>query len=200
MLGLASTKCTGTGFVHLQGLQKLESVNFHFTPLNDDGLRAIAKLPITDRFWFAHTKFTDAGAAALSQLTQLKRCGIGSTAEGSSGEAIAALTKLPLQDLALLDQQATPSGLAHAAKIATLRRLDISHAPTVKDESLAAVAAMPALEEFILGSAAVTDEGLAVLASCKSLKKLSLLGLKSITPAGIQHLKTVRPDLQIDVK
>ena len=36
---------TGTGFVHLKNLQKLENVNFHFTPLNDAGLTAIAELP-----------------------------------------------------------------------------------------------------------------------------------------------------------
>ncbi len=201
MLGLASTQCTGTGFSHLKALRKLESINFHFTPLNDAGLRAIAQLPIADRLWFAHTKFTDAGATELSRLTQLKRCGIGSTDQASSGEAVAALTKLPLEDLALLDNQATPLGLKHATKIATLRRLDISHAPAVTDESLGAVGQMPALEEFQLGSAQVTDEGLQLLAASKSLKKLTLIGLKLVTPAGIERLRqAARPELQITVK
>ena len=153
VLGLASTQCTGTGFMHLKGLKKLENVNFHFTPLNDDGLRAITQVPISGRLWFAHTKFTDAGTAGLSNLKGLKRCGIGSTDKASSGESVAALAKLPLEDLALLDNQATPAGLAYAAKIATLRRLEVSHAPTVTDESLRAVGLMPALEEFNLGSA-----------------------------------------------
>ena len=200
VLGLASTQCTGTGFAHLKGLKKLESVNFHFTPLDDDGLRAIAQVPISGRLWFAHTKFTDAGAASLSQLTQLKRCGIGSTDGASSGEAVAALAKLPLEDLALLDNQATPVGLSHAAKIATLRQLDVSHAPTVGDESLRVVAAMPALEEFKLGSAKVTDEGLMELAVSKSLKRLSLSGLKGVTPAGVERLRKARPEMQVDVK
>lgn len=152
ILGLASTQCTGTGFAHLKSLRKLESVNFHFTPLNDAGLQAISQVPISDRLWFAHTRFTDEGAAHLKSQTQLKRCGIGSADKASSGEAVAALTKLPLEDLALLDNQATPSGLAHAAKIATLRRLDVSHAPTVTDDSMPLVAQMPMLEEFKLGS------------------------------------------------
>ena len=200
VLGLASTQCTGTGFTHLKGLKKLENVNFHFTPLNDDGLRALTQVPISGRLWFAHTKFTDAGAASLSNLTQLKRCGIGSTDKASSGEAVAALVKLPLEDLALLDNQATPTGLGHAAKIATLRRLDVSHAPTVTDESLRVVAQMPALEEFKLGSAKVTDEGLMELAASKSLKKLSLTGLKLVTPAGVEKLRKARPELQVEVK
>jgi len=199
-LGLASTQCNGTGFQHLKTLKKLENVNFHFTPLNDDGLRAIAEVPISGRLWFAHTKFTDEGAVSLEKLTQLKRCGLGSTAKGSSGEAVAALAKLPLEDLALLDNQASPVGLAHAAKLATLRKLDVSHAPAVKDESMQLVAQMPSLEEFKLGSALITDEGLQSLAASRSLKKLSLSGLKGITPAGIEKLRKAQPKWVIEVK
>ncbi|MDA0590686.1 MAG: hypothetical protein O3C17_22030 [Planctomycetota bacterium] len=197
-LGLASTQCNGTGFVHLEALRKLESVNFHFTPLNDAGMQAISKVPISDRLWFAHTHFTDAGAASLAALTKLKRCGIGSKEKESSGEAVAALTKLPLEDLALLDNQATPVGIAHAAKIATLLKLDVSYAPTVTDESMLLVAQMPKLEDFKLGSAQVTDAGLQQLSASKSLKRLTLSGMKGITPAGIEKLKASRPELLIE--
>ncbi|QDU28209.1 Leucine Rich repeats (2 copies) [Anatilimnocola aggregata] len=199
-LGLASTKCTGTGFVHLKSLNKLENVNFHFTPLNDAGLRAISQVPISGRLWFAHTHFTDEGAASLAALTQLKRCGIGSMEKASSGEAVAALVKLPLEDLSLLDNQATPRGLEHAAKIATLRRLDASHAPTVGDDSLKLLAQLPQLEELKLGNAQITDEGLQALASIKSLKKLFLSGLKKVTPAGFERLRQARADLVIEAK
>lgn len=200
MLGLASTQCTGTGFAHLKALKKLENVNFHFTPLNDAGLKAISQLPISGRLWFAHTHFTDAGSASLAALTQLKRCGIGSMEKAASGESVAALEKLPLEDLALLDNQATPVGLAHAAKIATLRRLDMSHAPTVGDDSLKLLVAMPNLEELNLGSAQLTDDGIQVLASIKSLKKLSLGGIKGVTPEGVSRLRQARPELNVEVK
>ena len=198
MIGLASTQCTGTGFAHLTKLKHLASVNFHFTPLNDAGLQAIGQVPISDRLWFAHTKFTDAGAPALANLKQLKRCGIGSADKASSGAAVAALVDLPLEDLALLDNQATPDGLAHAAKIATLKKLDASHAPTVTDQSLPAIAQMPKLEEFKLGSAQISDDGLQALAGSKSLKKLSLSGVKNVTPAGIAKLKQAKPELVVE--
>lgn len=197
-LGLASTSCTGTGFQYLTALRKLENVNFHFTPLNDAGLQAISQVPNSGRFWFAHTKFTDAGAAALSNLTQLKRCGIGSTDPASSGAAVAALTKLPLEDLALLDNQATPEGLAHVVQITTLRRLDVSHAPTVTDETLAQIAQLPKLEEFRLGAAQVTDAGLLQLAASKSLKKLTLSQLKQVTPGGVAALRQAKPTLVVE--
>ena len=199
-LGLASTQCTGTGFTHLKPLTKLENVNFHFTPLNDAGLQAISQLPLSGRLWFAHTKFTDQGATHLKNLTQLKRCGIGSADKASSGEAVAALSNLPLEDLTLLDNQANAVGIAHATKIATLIRFDVSHAPTVKDDSLLLVAQMPKLEEFKLGSALVTDAGLQALATSKSLKKVSLSGCKSITPAGVEQLRKARPKLEVESK
>ena len=198
-LGLASTQCTGTGFVHLKSLRHLESVNFHFTPLNDAGLEAISQVPISGRLWFAHTKFTDAGAVHLKHQTQLKRCGIGSANKDSSGAAVAALTAMPLEDLSLLDNQATTEGLLHAAKIKTLRRLDASHAPTVNDESMPLIAQLPALEEFKLGSAQITDAGLQALVASKSLKKLSLSGNKKLTPAGLEQArKAARPELTIE--
>lgn len=199
-LSLASTQCTGTGFSHLKGLAKLETVNFHFTPLNDAGLAAIAEVPIADRLWFAHTRFTDAGAVALAKQTRLKRCGIGSTLKESSGEAVAALVKAPIEDLALLDNQATPVGLAHAAKIATLKVLDASHAPTVTDASLPAIAALPQLAEFRLGSAQITDQGLQQLAASKSLKKLTLSGLKMVTPDGVNRLREALPQCVIETR
>lgn len=199
-LGLASTECNGTGFKDLTSLRKLESVNFHHTPLNDEGLTAVCQLPLSGRLWFAHTHFTDAGAASLAQLTQLKRCGIGSKEKGSSGEAVAALAKLPLEELSLLDNQAGPEGVAHAAKIATLKKLDISYGPKVKDDSLALLAQMPVLEELKISSAPITDDGLQQLAASKSLKKLWLGGAKKVTPAGIDRLRKAKPGLVIEAK
>ena len=107
---------------------------------------------------------------------------------------------LPLEDLALLDNQATPAGVAHASKIVTLKRLDISHAPTVGDESLQQLAQLPALEDLKIGSATLSDNGLQGLAAAKSLKKLSLTGIKSLTPAGVERLRKSRPEMAIDVK
>lgn len=199
-LGLASTQCDGTGFVHLKSLRKLEDVNFHFTPLNDAGLRAISQVPISGRFWFAHTNFSDEGASGLASLKTLKRCGIGSNNKASSGEAVAALTTLPLEDLSLLDNQATPAGIENAAKIVTLKRLDVSYAPTVNDESMRLIAQLPRLEEFRIGSAQVTDEGLWHLARSKSLKKISISGLKKVTDDGIEELKKSRPELIVVVR
>ena len=62
------------------------------------------------------------------------------------------------------------------------------------------VAQMPMLEECKLGSAQVTDAGLQSLAASKSLKKLSLSGMKSITPAGLEQLRNARPELVIQAQ
>lgn len=197
-LGLASTQCTGTGFVHLSRLGKLSSVNFHFTPLSDAGLLAISKVGISDRFWFAHTQFTDAGARCLASLTKMRRCGIGSKHAASSGAAVAALSALRLVDLALLDNQASPTGVSHAAKIESLRRLDVSYAPRVGDAELKQLARMPHLQELKIGSAAVTDDGLLALAESSSLRKLTLNRLRHVTAAGVERLKAANPKLIVE--
>lgn len=198
-LGLASSQCTGTGFEHLTALKKLRDVNFHFTPLNDAGLRTVCKVGVSGRLWFAHTHFTDDGAKSLTALKQLRRCGIGSKESDSSGEAVASLTNLPLEDLSLLDNQATPTGVAHASRISTLRRLDVSYAPRVGDAEMKLIAQMPRLEEFKLGNAKVTDEGIQHLAESKSLKKLTLSRLKNVSKRGIERLQKARPELKVAV-
>ena len=198
--GLASAQCTGTGFSYLTGLKKLQNVNFHYTPLNDAGLKEIAKVGVSGRLWFAHTHFTDEGAKVLSTMTGLTSCGIGSKEKESSGEAVAALVNLPLVELSLLDNQADSAGLTHAAKIKTLKKLDASHAPQVEDAAFMAVAELPNLEEFKIGHAKVTDEGLQAFAKCKSLKKLSLSKLKNVTEEGVSNLRKARPELIIEVQ
>ena len=201
VLGLASSQCTGAGFVHLKNLKHLENVNFHYTPLNDDGLRAISSVGVQGRLWFAHVKFTDEGALSLAKLSGLKSCGIGSNHPESSGKSVASLVGLPLENLSLLDNQATPEGIAHAATISTLRVLDVSHAPKANDESLKQVSQLPRLEEFRIGSSPdITDAGLLALASSKSLKKLTLIRLKNVTEPGLAALRKARPDLTIEVK
>ena len=199
-LSLASSKCAGEGFKYLKA-KDLESVNFHFTPLNSSGLEAICKVGVTKRFWFAHTRFTDKGAKNLSQLTKLESLGIGSMDKRSSGESVAALVKLPLRSLSLLDRQADPVGLAHATRITSLVKLDLGHAPTVSDKELKLVAAMPNLEEFLLGGASmVTDAGIADLGKSKSLRKLTLRNLKMVNQKGIDRLAKERPDIEIVFK
>jgi hypothetical protein len=134
-------------------------------------------------------------------LKSLKKCGMGSTHPESSGEAVASLSAVPLEDLSLLDNQATPAGIAHAAAIPTLRRLDVSYAPQANNASLAQVAKMPQIEEFQIGGAAdITDAGIAAFAGTKSLKKLVLHQLKNVTAQGVAELKQARPDLVIELK
>ena len=62
------------------------------------------------------------------------------------------------------------------------------------------IAQLPQLEEFRIGSARLTDAGLQHLARSKSLKKVTLSGLKQVTEAGIAKLRLARPELTIEVR
>ena len=199
-IGMASAKSTGAGFRYLK-VKNIESTNFHFTPLNDEGLEAICKVGVTGRFWFAHAHFTDEGAKHLSKLTKLKVLGIGSTEKSSSGESIAHIVNLPLEDLSLLDKQADSVGVKYAAQIKTLKKLDISYAPSLQDSDLQNLSTLPNLEQLrIGGSKDITDEGIAAFRECRSLKQLTLQRLKNVTPEAVKKLQQSLPDTEIILK
>lgn len=193
-LDLSSSKCTGTGFAHLTAIKGLRRVNFHNTPVNDAGLAAIAKVPVSEWLWLMHGRFTDAGAAALAGQKTLKQCGIGSLEAGSSGKAIAALAGLPLEQLWLGDRQATTEGIAAAAAITTLERLE---GGSPDDETLRRLAALPKLADLSVSGGAATDAGVAALASSKSLKRVRFSGGKGIPAEGLDALRRQAPQMTI---
>lgn len=199
-LGLASSQVSGTGFKYLHALTKLTNLNMHYTPADDAGLAEVAKVVSLERLWVVHAKFTDAVAPSLATHKNLKRLGIGSSLATSSGQALSQVGSLPLQELELFDKQATDEAVAFAAKIPTLRMLNISYGPAVTDAALDLIVGMPALEELKISGTKMTDAGLLKLADSKSLKKLSLAKSKTLTDAGIAKLRLVRPDLTVDVK
>jgi len=197
-LSLASTQCTGEGFRHLQGLKKLTNLNMHYTPANDAGMAAVAAAENLERLWVVHGHFTDAAGPSFAAHKNLRRLGIGSKEKGASGAIVAAIKNLSLVELELYDNQSTDEGVVHAAAIPTLRLLNAGYASTLTDAALEAVARMPALEEFKLAGAKITDAGLLKLADAKSLKKVVLGKMKGITPDGIAQLRVARPDVIVE--
>jgi hypothetical protein len=193
-LDLSSSKCTGTGFAHLTAIKGLRRVNFHNTPVNDAGLAEIGKVPVSEWLWLMHTRFTDAGAPALAGQKTLRQCGIGSLDPGSSGKAVAALAGLPLAQLWLGDRQATTEGVAEAAAIGALERLE---GGSPDDAALAKLAALPKLTELMVSGAAATDVGVAALAASKSLRRLQLSGGKGVTAEGLDALRRQAPEMTI---
>lgn len=191
---LSSSQVTGTGFAHLGKLANLARVNFHNTPVNDAGLAEIAKVPVSEWLWLMHTRFTDAGAPALAAQKTLRQCGIGSLDPGSSGKAIAGLARLPLEQLWIGDRQETAEGVAAAASIATLERLE---GGSPDDETLRRLATLPKLRELVVSGASATDAGVAALATSKSLQQLRISGGKAITAEGLDTLRRQAPKMNI---
>ena len=60
------------------------------------------------------------------------------------------------------------------------------------------ISALPHLEEFVLGSARITDLGLMKLAESKSLKKVVLTGIKGVTPDGVARLTKSKPGIVVE--
>jgi len=197
-ISLASTECTGEAFAKLKGLTKLNNLNMHHTPVNDAGLAAVAGVGDLERLWVAHGHFTDAAGPSFASHKNLHRLGIGSKESGSTGAIVAYLKDLPLVELELFDNQSSEEGIVHAAAIPTVKLLNCGYASRVTDAALDAVAKMPALEEFKISGAKITDAGLQKLAAVKSLKKIVLGKMKGITPEGIAQLRMARPDVTVE--
>lgn len=196
---LASTPCTGEGFKNLKSLKNLRNLNMHHAKTNDAGLKAIVGIGDLERLWMAHTHFTDASLEHLSSHKHLNRIGIGSTELGSTGKMIAGLTTLPITELDLFDGQCTDEALFLAAKIKSLRSISLNSGKvSVTDAPLEDLSKLPFLEEFKISGANLTDAGLMKLAAIKKLRKISLSGVKGVTPKGIEQLKSTRPDLIIE--
>lgn len=192
IISFASTKCTGEGLKGLK-LPQLENLNFHYTPVNDEGLKHIGDLTSLERLEIVHTHFTDEGAKHLDKLTNMKRIQIGS--REATGAAVAPLRAMKqLRELDLHDGQATTEGVKYASEIPSLTVLRV-YGP-VKDEGMQHIGKLVNLEMLIVQSAQITDAGLAPIAGLKKLKRLEIQGNK-ITDAGVAKLKESLPDLEV---
>jgi len=133
--------------------------------------------------------------------------------------ALARVAELTSLEWLYLDGELlTDAGLAHLARLTTLRALDVRGAPAVTDRGAAALgaakaltrlsltrcrgvhgecfASLPAsLEALDMASCALVDEHLAELARLKQLRALNISGTK-VTNAGLSSLSGLLPALE----
>lgn len=136
-LDLGTAELHGPGLKAIGTLTSLEVLNLTLCPLGDDALAHLAGLTELRALIIASTKVTGAGWRHLGRLTKLENlnahsCPIddeGLSQVGSrlaTAAAVAPLASLPaLAELDLSDRQATPAGIAEAARIPTLRLLRV---------------------------------------------------------------------------
>ena len=88
------------------------------------------------------------------------------------------------------------SGLAHLAKLASLRELQLVHTD-VTDAGLVQLSRLQRLECLSLDATLISDRGIGHLARLTRLRQLSLRGT-DVTDAGVAELQKSLPDCKID--
>ncbi|HEY4303743.1 MAG TPA: hypothetical protein VGM82_04715 [Gemmatimonadaceae bacterium] len=71
-------------------------------------------------------------------------------------------------------QRLTDHGLRHLARLPKLRVLDLSGCEALTDAGFAVLGELPSLEGVVLNGTAITDAGVASLASCELLRRIDL--------------------------
>lgn len=166
----------------------------------------ICYLDLSDRSLF------DSNLGHLTVFTQLKELNLGKTL--ISGEGLAALKDLPLTWLRLdacknlsdkglqstgalvhlntLDVSRctgiTGRGLSHPQPLAHLRVLNLEGCSTLQEEALAALAAMPALEDLDLSETQISGTGFLHFRNNHTLRTLSLEGCARFKSQTVPHL------------
>jgi hypothetical protein len=150
------------------------------------------------------TAVTGAGIAHLKPLRSLRNLdlGAGGRKEPRDDDEVAAqLAELKsLERLSLFNRDFTDAGLAHLARLPNLKSLYLPTAtyvdPTMDkfyytDAGLELLSQIRSLEELMIGSPAVTDQGMAHLAKFTHLKKLDVTAAR-VSNAGVSHLAELR--------
>jgi len=128
--------------------------------------------PVVDVHLFSQTVTDD--FKELAQFDQLRRLDV---SKGTfTGTGLAALAKLPLQELHLTFCSVTDDGLKTIATIKTLKLLDLMNDDKITDDGLPVLAALSNMEDLTVGqNFKVKDVGLSqALGGMKKLKKLDV--------------------------
>jgi hypothetical protein len=193
------TAITGNAYATFDGFTKLTRVSHRGSSINDEGLKQLCDhLPNLENLSLAHAKFTDAGAPNLAKLTKLKGLELG--ASKATPQALASITKLPLEYLQLGEGFGTPECILRIKGIATLKRLTLTNASTFTDADLATVAGLTQLEHLEL-KAPFPDERLPMLQAFAFLKSMRLVPAKApFTTEAEAKIKALLPTTEIQFK
>lgn len=105
---------------------------------------------------------------------------------GVTDESLERLNELPLEVLALSDNDITDKGLAHLSSMRHLTTLELNRT-RVTNAGMKDLAKLPELTVLYLSGTQVGDAGLANLAGLRSLTMLTLSNT-DLTDAGLEHL------------
>jgi Leucine-rich repeat (LRR) protein len=152
---------------------KVLGIEFRHSPISDEGLRELERLPDLQRLSFTYCrKFTDYGLEALGQIENLKNLTLSST-------------------------NITNRGLGTVGTLNRLTVLDLTLSEDINDAGMSDLAALKELTRLSLRGTGVSDLGIDELADLTKLQSLDLRGTP-VTSEGVNRLKSKLPNCAIE--
>jgi hypothetical protein len=201
---ISGSSMTAKGVASLATIPNLEVLSFHGHAINDDWLKAAARVPALKQLYCGFSQnhpggeITAEGFGHLKTLKQLYLLDLDSAVVADG--ALKGLPELPaLNQLFLAKLPVSDDDLAELVrKYPNLMALAL-HESKVTDAGMATVAKLEFLERVYLDGTSVTDTGLQLLATCEKLRLVS--GLRTrITPEGAERLKAVLPECKVNLE
>jgi hypothetical protein len=165
-------------------------------PFNDDAAAQLTGLDRLEKFFSNGAQLTDEGFKSLASWKSLKHLGFDhwfrTVKDRPIGAGLAHLAALPnLESVRLGGCQVGIEAMKALATIKTLKKLDLSHARWVDDDSLQLLQELPDLRILIASpqySPRLTDATLRILSGVKSLEEITLSEIWLTYDSGFKHL------------
>ncbi|MBM4072984.1 MAG: hypothetical protein FJ271_29270 [Planctomycetes bacterium] len=186
-LALVGTKITDDGLRFLSGMKNLRILDLSRTNISDAGLVHLKSLSDLEQIELFESKVRGDGLVHLARRKHLWRLNLRATALRQG--ALEVLVDFPaVTELNLSGVQLSTDDLAPVARLPRLTHLDLQTTP-VGNAGVALLANCPSLQTLILTNTRVTDQALEDLKRIKTLVKLVLHNVQTISDKGLKHIK-----------
>jgi len=180
---------------HIGRLAELGRIDLSNADIDDDGLRLISHLPLTE-LWLQETKISDDSAETISEMQTLRFLQLNATS--LTDNFLEQLQSLPkLEDLGLRGTKVTSTGMQYLSRHPRLKKLDV-YSTDVDDSGVAELAKCNQLTDIGLSSTKITDAVFEHLDKLQNLTDADLSGNRSVTTEAVIAFEKSHPKCDIE--
>jgi hypothetical protein len=199
-INLQASRVTGPELAPLSGLTQLEWLNLGRTGLDDDSLKCVEGLSSLRHLDISDTRVTDNGFVHLTGLSSLEELnvsrlritGAGMEALGNKG------ARAPLRSIVAVRTEFGRLGFVFLKEFDQLEVLEVQSG-MVTDSSLDGLRGCDQIRSLTLSENMLTDVGVATLSKLKNLEVLRLKGMRPVSDASVERLRTLKNLTEIDL-
>ena len=194
-LAIYSRGFSGSGWKDMPLFPKLEV--FETIPLNDEGLKGLAKNTSLKKLVLIDADLTNAGMKSIGKLVNLEELSLENRNIDDDGvKELAPLRNL--KSLSLHGTKITGKSLVTIGGLTNLEGLGLANT-RIADADLIHLLGLQKLKVLGLGNTKVSDPGIVPLAGLKSLRALHVEGTQ-VTPEGRRQFLKLRPLVDVELK